>query len=146
MPNNTEGIILYKFTSLVCWSTSWWCIKLRIFRLRPAEWGGTTHPPTHGPAGSSPSASQLPPQKSENSGVVLIKDPEHSHKGHKVEDLLLTDPTKRRGGMQWAGGRAILHPGSQASRRWQGTKPLLFIWWLGQRSLIFHRLNCKWLF
>ena len=75
-------------------------------------------------------------------GAVL----EHFPKGSKVIRFITYKSLDR---VQWAGGRAVLWPKSQASRRQTAGKQIsviVFIQWLGQMSLIFHGLSSEWLF
>lgn len=75
-------------------------------------------------------------------GAVL----EHFPKGSKVIRFITYKSLDR---VQWAGGRAVLCPMSQARRRQTAGKQIsvtVFIQCLGQRSLIFHGLSSEWLF
>lgn len=122
-----------------------WYTKLRICRLWSAEWECTSHP--HGSAGSSLSIQAPTSEKWKPKGFSdWIQVSKSSHERHKVTKFINCRFQKEKKGMKWAEERAILHPKSQASRRWQSHKHLLFIKWLGQRLLIFCGLNFKWLF
>ena len=70
----------------------------------------------------------------------------HFPKGSKVIRFITYKLLDR---MQWAGGRAVFCPMSQASRRQtagEQTSVTGLIQWLGQRSLIFHGFSSEWLF
>ena len=67
------------------------------------------------------------------------------------KDLLLTDLRRRVGEVRWGGNEprkgCFSVPGHERGEdREHGSKHLLLSRWLEQRSLIFSRLNSKWLF
>ena len=70
----------------------------------------------------------------------------HFPKGSKIIRFITYKLLER---LQWAGGRAVLCPMSQASRRQttgEQTSVTGLIQWLGHRSLIFHGFSSEWLF
>lgn len=69
------------------------CTELRIFRLRPAEQGGTSCPQRHRQV--APPASEVPLWGSETRGVILTEGAVSTQPAKEAEAqdlLLLTDP------------------------------------------------------
>lgn len=107
----------------VCWGTCSWWIKLTLYRLWPAAWGGTGCPCM---VGRSSLGIRAPALWSESPGVILIEGTVsiHLHQGEV-----------RVG--KWAELRAALFPRSLAGGRSQRIKDLLLWRCVGQRSLTF---------
>ena len=93
---------------------------------------------THRGQQGAPSASELPPWRSENPGAILTDGTVsvHSHKRSQVTRFI-TDGSQEQGNE--LAERQSSVPGQEgAGDTEQGSQHLLLIRWLGQRSLTFH--------
>lgn len=125
-------ITLKTLAKYLCWGSSTCCIKLRIPRLWPAEWGGTRHP-----QGVS---TELPFWERKNSRIFPSDGPFRYTLTKKIKSNFLTPGSQKRGGNEPEQGQFLSQVAISGDRE-QSSKPLLLIRWLGQGHSFFSSLT-----